>query len=371
MSQQVADEPDLQVLDPELAQALAWSHRTLVTSLAGSGLLVILLVAVGIIAVPYIKLSPGPMYNTIGSVNGIELISINGTQTYPVSGELDLVTVNERGGPFGGLTYPEAFYGWLNPDNTVVPVDALYPPGTTAKEALEENAAQFTSSQSKATAAALNELKIPVTTKVVVAVVIPGSPATGKIEPGDVITAVDGKPVNSPDELPPLIRSRAPGTVVQISLTSKGAALVVPITLAANPADPALGFAGVQTGAQYSGPFLITFGLEDVGGPSAGMMFSLGIIDKLTPGELNAGRQIGGTGTISPEGKVGPIGGMQQKLVAGRDHGSQLFLVPAANCGDVLEHPQPTLNVAKVSTLTEAMDVITKWKSGSPDLPRC
>lgn len=346
----------------QVSRLAAWSS---------TGLLVICLILIGLFPVPYIKLSPGPMYNTIGSVDGKELITISGTQTYPTAGELDMMTVNERGGPFGGLTLPEAYFGWANPDDLVVPVTALYPEETTNDEARSENSAAFTSSQSAATAASLRYLNIPVTTQSTVAAVVPNGPSAGKLSPGDIINTVDGTKVAKPEEVGALIRSHKPGETVTFGITRGGGESTVPVVLAPLPTNAEQGYVGIQTGALYTGPFTIDFGSQDVGGPSAGMMFTLAIIDKLTPGELNGGKLVAGTGTMSADGKVGAIGGMQQKLAAARNHGTQLFLVPADNCDDVIAHPEPTLNIVKVSTINEAADSIKKWVSGSNDLPRC
>jgi PDZ domain-containing protein len=362
---------DVAVNDGEVAALLDRYRRSRTATYLGVALAIVLLAGIGLLPVPYIRLSPGPMYNTIGSYNGVDLITITGTQTYPTSGELDLMTVTERGGPFGGLTLPEALLGWFDHDNLVVPVEALYSPEKSSEEAKHENLAAFTSSESSAIAASLSYLKIPVTTSVVVMVVVKDGPSDGKLKNGDIISTVGGQPVTSADQLPSVVRTHPPGATVDFGITRDGQPQTVPIVLGKSPKDPALGFAGIQAGNTYSGPFTIKFGLDSVGGPSAGMMFSLGIIDKLTPDNLNDGKLVAGTGTMDAQGNVGPIGGMQQKLAAARDSGAALFLVPEKNCRDVTEFADPSLNVAKVKTLTEAMDVLNRWKSGATDLPRC
>jgi PDZ domain-containing protein len=100
-------------------------------------------------------------------------------------------------------------------------------------------------------------------------------------------------------------------------------------------------------------------------------MFSLGIIDKLTPEEISGGQLVAGTGTITPDGEIGPIGGLQQKLFAARDKGTAIFLAPAGNCTTVLESTPPELNVVKVETLAQAVDTLERWRSSETDLPRC
>ncbi len=354
-----------------LTEGLARLRRLRLVSYLGAASIVVILIVVALIPVPFVRLSPGPMYNTVGNASGVDLIKISGTRSYPTTGELDLVTVNERGGPFGGLTLPEALVGWLDSDDRVVPVDALYPPGTTAATAREENSLDFTTSQSSATAAALKHLDIPVATKIVVGLVIEDGPAQGKLEVGDVITAVNGKKVTKIADVPALVGKNPPGSTVTFDVVRGSTPTEVQVVTGESPRDPNRSYVGIQVGADYKAPFTIDFGLQDVGGPSAGMMFSLGIIDKLTPADLSGGRSIAGTGTINADGEVGPIGGIEQKLAAARRHGTELFLAPAQNCAQVNAVDLAGLNVARVSTLDEAVSVIDRWRAGVSDLPRC
>ncbi len=331
------------------------------------------LVAAVLIPVPYLNLSPGPLYNTIGESDGTQLIQISGHPTFPTSGELDLTTVNERGGPYGGLTLPEAMLGWLSPDDVVVPVEYLYPPGVSKGQVEAENTVEFVGSQSAAVGAALGYLKIPVTEKVAVASVLANSPASGHLQVGDVIRAVDGKPVKQPQDVPPLVRAHSPGQSVVFSVIRKDKPMDVSFVLGALPTDPSKAYAGITAGALIVPPFSIKFGLEDVGGPSAGLMFAMGIVDKLTPNQMTDGKKIAGTGTITPDGNVGPIGGIAQKLAAARDNGTVLFFAPAGNCPDIRNGGDKGVNVVKVSTLTDAIDALAKFNAEGPGakLPRC
>lgn len=363
--------PTQQELNARYEAATAEHNRLRYTTLVAGIFVVVILVAISFLPVPYVKLSPGPMFNTVGTVDGVELIKITGTKTYPTTGELNLTTVNERGGPYGELTLPEAFAGWISNKDVVLPTTDLFPEGTTKEGAVEENAANFSNSQSNAIAAALSYLQIPVTSSVVVALVSPNSPAENKIKVGDVITAVNGVKISKPEQLPPLIREQKPGTTVTFSLKRDQTPLEVPIVLGENPRDSTQGYVGVAGSTEYSGPFPIDFGVQGVGGPSAGTMFALGIIDKLTPENLSNDKIIAGTGTISPQGEVGPIGGIQQKMFAAVDNGVELFLAPKGNCSTVRESAPEGLNIAAVDNLTEAVDVLRKWKSGATDLPRC
>lgn len=336
-------------------------------------LTVALVVALGIAVapVPFLLLSPGPMYNTIGSVDGVEMIKISGTRTYPTSGELNMTTVTERGGPYGGLTLPEAYYGWFNSEDVVAPVDLFYAPEVTKQEAEEEGARDFTSAQSSAIAASLGYLKIPVTSNVVVTTVLPSTPADGHLQVGDLISSLNGVKVTRPDQLPRMIKPMKPGSTAIFGIVRATKPMTVDVTVGASPKNPQSGFVGVTTGVDFSGPFPITFGVEGVGGPSAGLMFSLGIVDKLTPENLADSRMVAGTGTIDPLGAVGSIGGIAQKMYAARDAGAELFIAPQANCSQVKAAAISDLNVVAVKTLSDAVAVLKRWKSGAEDLPRC
>ncbi len=136
------------------------------------------------------------------------------------------------------------------------------------------------------------------------------------------------------------------------------------------PDDPTVGYVGLLIDVLYEGPFPITFNLTDVGGPSAGMMFSLAIVDKLTPGDLAQGKTIAGTGTIAPDGTVGAIGGIRQKLVAARSAGAELFLMPTVHCAEAAGYVPQGLTVAAIETLDQSVAAVEAWQSGA-SVPAC
>jgi PDZ domain-containing protein len=333
------------------------------------------LVVLGLIAlaipVPYVMTSPGPVFNTIGQLQGTDLISISGAQTYPTTGELDMTTVREYGGPQEGLSVFQAVWGWLSPDRRVVPREAFYPPGQTAAENAAQNAEAFSSSQSYAIAAAMHYLKLPVIEQVVITSIGVGTPAQDKLRAADHITAVDGVATPKPDDVVKAVRSKPIGTTLMFSVIRGGAPIVVAVVSGSRTDNPAttedeskIPYVGIGVDTYYQASFDIAFGVQGVGGPSAGTMFAIGIIDKLTPGALTGGKTIAGTGTIDPDGQVGEIGGIAQKLIGARTEGAELFLAPQSNCKDVVGHIPSGLTVVPVSTLTEAMQAISDYKAG-------
>ena len=349
-----------------------------------STLVLISLLCVGVVLpVPYSEMSPGPTVNTLGEDDGEPVLQISGHQTYPTSGHLNMTTVRVTGADYR-MNLVEAVYGWLAHDNVVVPHDTLYPDGKTEEESSQENAEEFTQSQESAKVAALRELNIPVTSRTVVATVVKGSPAEGLLHAGDVIRSVDGTPVKEPGDVAELVTKRKPGQKVAFTIVpAKEAAAaekarkeptvtqkVVITTAKAQDDDRAI--VGIQAGTDHVFPFTVDIKLADIGGPSAGLMFALGIYDKLTPGSLTGGKFVAGTGTIDDDGKVGPIGGIEMKTVGARDKGAQYFLTPADNCAAAAKDTPGGLTLVKVNTIDDALGALKDIREGrTSDLPKC
>lgn len=332
-------------------------------------LLVLGVVVASALPVPYVRLSPGPTFNVIGTVDGTPLITIEGTTTYPTAGHLDMTTVSESGGPVGRLTLGDALRGWVDPVARVVPIEQLYPEDATPEQVKEESQVAFSDSQSDAVAAALRHLDIPVATLTVVSQVQAGAPADGRLEAGDVLVSLDGTKVSSPKDVGAAVRAKPVGTTFSFVVRRDGATRTVEVTSAARP-EKGTPYLGILTGITYRGPFTVDFALDDVGGPSAGTMFALGIVDKLTPGELNGGRFVAGTGTITAEGEVGPIGGIEQKMVGARRAGAELFLAPESNCDAVVGNVPEGLVVTPMATLDDAVARVEAFVAGQT-LPTC
>ncbi len=323
-----------------------------------------------VIPAPYVLESPGPTFNTIGEIGDSPLITIEGEQTYPTAGELALTTVFVSGGPNGAVNMGEVVGAWLDPEDAVLPVDFVYPPGTTRGDVQEGNAAAMTSSQESAVAAALDQLDIPFTEELSVAGIMEDAPAEGILEAGDVLLSVDGREVTGVESLREFL-NETEGAPARITVRRDGEEQILEVT-------PVLGDNGTyQMGAylsiDFTFPFEVAIALENVGGASAGMMFALGIIDKLTPGELTEGRNFAGTGTIDADGQVGPIGGIEQKMVGASAAGAEFFLAPEANCDEVSGNIPEGLEVVSVKTLDDALAAVETLAAGNGagGLERC
>ena len=342
-------------------------RRSLTLLIASVSVIAALAIAV-LVPVPYVILGPGPTLNTLGKdSSGHPIITIVGHPTYPTIGHLNMVTVGYQGGPGVTINIFSALTAWLNPHEAVVPESELFAPGQTQQQTQQQDTQQMTSSQEDAVAAALTELNIPYQTQVVVVQTQPGFPAAGVLQAGDVITAVDGKPVTSESSLTRLVGAHPAGSTLTLTIIRHGRTETVQVGTKEVAGRPVM---GVQVTSQYKFPFIVRFSVGDIGGPSAGMMFALGIIDKLTPMNLTGGKFIAGTGEIEASGKVDPIGGIQQKMVGARNAGATIFLAPAANCADVKGAIPAGLRVAKVSTLSQAVTDLETLKSGG-SVPSC
>ncbi|NDG94846.1 MAG: PDZ domain-containing protein [Actinobacteria bacterium] len=259
-----------------------------------------------LLPVPYVKLAPGPTFNVIGESDGEPFLSITGTTTYPVSGNLDMTTVRESGGPRGGLTFVEAIGAWFSTADAVVPRELIYPDDITGDEVRQRQARLFSTSESDAIGAALNYLEIPATTEVVLTAVFNDAPAGQSLQPRDQVVAIDGVAIEQPSDVVDAIQAEPIGTTFVFDIERNGESIEVEITSEENPDRPGSPYIGAIVGIYFTPDFDIDFTLQDVGGPSAGLMFATGIIDKLTPEDLTGGGHVAGTGTIKPDGSVGP-----------------------------------------------------------------
>jgi Lon-like protease len=343
------------------------SRRSLTLLIASIGVIAALAVAV-LLPVPYVILGPGPTLNTLGTdSSGKTLISISGHLTYPTTGHLNMVTVGYQGGPGVTVNVFSALAAWLNPHEAVVPESELFPPGQTQQQAQQQDTQEMTGSQQDAVAAALTELHIPYQTQVAVAQTERGFPADGVLRAGDVITGVDGQKVTSEQDLTSLIGAHPAGSTLTLTILRNGRTQTVQVGTKESGGRPLI---GVEITEEFKFPFTVNFNVGEIGGPSAGMMFALGIIDKLTPLNLTGGKFIAGTGEITPAGQVQAIGGIQQKMVGARDAGATVFLAPASNCSDVKGAIPAGLRVVKVGTLSQAVSDLEALKAGR-SVPSC
>ena len=321
-------------------------------------------VLLAVVTVPFVSLGPGPTFDTLGEVDGKQVVAIQGTATHPTTGHLNMTTVSQR----DDLKLGEALTLWLSGQEQLIPRDLVYPPGKSREDVDKANNADFKQSEDSAAYAALGYLKYA--PAVTVATVTDPGPSAGKLKPGDALDAVDGTPMANIEQFTGFLKNTKPGQVVTIDYRRKNEpAGVAQITLGTNK-DRDYGFMGVAVLDAPWAPFVIDFNLANVGGPSAGLMFSLAVVDKLTTGELAGSTFVAGTGTISIDGKVGQIGGITHKMAAAQKAGATVFLVPAKNCYEAASDNPSNLRLVKVETLRDAVDALHAVTSGGQP-PTC
>ncbi|GAA4950013.1 PDZ domain-containing protein [Yinghuangia aomiensis] len=347
------------------------SRRT--ASLIISGLLFIAMaLAATLTSVPYGELTPGPTVNTLGPYRGKPVIEVSGAPTYPASGHLNMTTVSVTSKGYN-MPLLSAFIGWVKGDADVVPKKSLYPDDKTEKEVEQENAEEFTSSQEHAKVAAFHQLGIPVEEQVIVGKVAKDMPATGKLHAGDIIVSIDGTPIKTPEDVAAAItKHKAGDTVVFVvdPVDARGTQRTVEVGTVAAP-DDGRALVGITPGTLPKFPFQVTIHLEDVGGPSAGLMFALGIVDILSPGDLTGGKFVAGTGTIDDDGSVGPIGGVTMKTIAARDAGAKYFLTPKGNCAEAAKERPGGLTLVQVDSVQDAVKALDVIRTGQGTLTEC
>lgn len=324
------------------------------------GLSVVLVALAFWFPVPYVSLAPGPAIDTLGKGAKTSVLTVTGARTYPSDGMLALTTVSVQ----DRISLLEALRGWVSNREAVVPREFLYPEDQTPDEVDQQNVAEMKDSQGEARLAALGELGL---LQVTVRDVTKGSRALGLLQRGDVLVAVDGTAVRGPASLRSLVRSRPVGAGVRVQFRRKGVLRTVRFATVASPDKPPKAALGITT--ELTSPIKVAIVVKDeqgrdVGGPSAGLMLALGIIEKLGPGSLTGGTKVAGTGTISTDGTVGPIGGIAEKLIGAKEKGATVFLAPAGNCPEAKSRTPDGITLAKVATLRDALRALADVRAG-------
>lgn len=313
-----------------------------------------------------VALLPGP------TADALELVGIEGTETYPSSGQLHLTTV--------AVDSSLGFFEWVearfSSTSNVVDRSTLYPPGTTDEEVAEQNEMLMTASQNDATVAGLvaagYEAEQLYAGARVVEVVDDPAEGAEQLASGDVVVAIGGEPVLNAREAVDAVATHGPGDTVTLRLEDGNE---VDVIADAHPEDPDRALLGILLEDELTLPFDVSIEAGNIGGPSAGLMFALGIVDLLGPDDLTAGQSIAGTGTITVDGEVGAIGGIRQKVVGATDpvdedvEPASVFLVPAGNLAEARSAPVARdVLLVPVATIDEALEALQELaRGGRPD----
>ncbi|AFR06600.1 PDZ domain protein [Nocardiopsis alba ATCC BAA-2165] len=357
--------------------------RRVMTLVAALALLVGLGYGSLLLPMPYLVAAPGVTLDTLGEQDdGEPIIGVDGAESYEHDGSLSMVTVQYAGGPDHRLNLFTLVSAWISPSQAVLPEELLFPAGRSPEEVSQRQTVQMNDSQTDATAAALNQLDIDYEAIPLVADAVEGMPAEGVVEPGDRILEVDGETVptstsgGDPEELVGSayvvehVGAREPGDPVSLLLDRDGDELEVELDTVEGDGDTAA--VGILIADDMDFPVDIDISVGEIGGPSAGMMFALGIIDRLSEEGLTGGAHVAGSGTITSDGTVGGISGIPQKMVSAKRDGAEYFLVAADSCSQVAQSAAyGELEVVRVETLTDAVNALETIRDGGDDLPRC
>jgi PDZ domain-containing protein len=321
-------------------------------------------VLLALVTVPYVSLGPGPTFDTLGEIDGKEVVDIKGADVHPTTGHLNMTTVSQR----DNLTLGQALTLWASGREQLVPRDLVYPPDKSKDEIDKSNNQEFKRSEDSAEYAALGYLKYP--PAVTAETVSKDGASAGKLKEGDAIDAVNGTLVTDLEQFQGLMAKTKPGDEVVLDFRRKNAAPGVTTVKLGSAPDKKQGVLGIGVVEAPWAPFTINFNLANIGGPSAGLVFSLAVIDKLTTGDLSGDRFVAGTGTINSDGKVGSIGGITHKILAAHEAGASVFLVPADNCDEAKSAHQDGIDLVKVNKLGDAVDALKALSAGG-EASRC
>jgi len=320
---------------------------------------------------PYLIERAGPTYDVLGKISDEPVIQISGAESFESEGKLEILTVSIVGKPERTPNWIEIALAWADQSQKVVPVELLYPKNRTTEQVRSESSAMMEVSQQEAIAAALNNLGYETPRQVYITEVVADAAASGKLVAGDSILSINSEAITDIEQLKQILNSwdeKAPLAVVVDRNERQVTKKVSPI----KDSEGNFRF-GILVGYKYDFPIKVNLQLGDVGGPSGGMMFALGIIDRLTPGDLTGGLHVAGTGTIAQSGEVGPIGGVVQKLYGAKRSGATVFLAPAANCDEIIGNVPDGLRVVKIETLQDALTALEKLSANEQvtSLPSC
>ncbi len=317
-----------------------------------------LIVALVVVAAFGIRLSflvefvPGPAQDVESK------LQISGARTFSSAGKLIFTTVSID----TNVTLVDWFRSNFDPNRTVISLSD-YTGGQPLSKVASEAKLQMTQSQRHAQEVALSRLGYghPTGDGARIVAVVQGEPAAGVLQVGDKLLAVDSKPVDTTCDVGRDIGNLDVGQRTTITVSRKGAKKQVSLNTADNPTNPGEAFLGVamkDIHYHFDPKVDVTFDIENVGGPSAGMMFALTLYDELTPGDLTGGRVIAGTGEISCDGDVAPIGGVEEKVAGAAAAGADTFLAPAADYAAAKKAAPEGLHVVSVSSFGDALSYL-------------
>jgi Lon-like protease len=310
---------------------------------------------------PYVIESPGPVFNALSTMDGKDIIQVKDLKTYETDGQLDVLTVSQRGTPESLPSWGEVAFAWLSSSRVLIPIDQVFGDNQNSQEQERITTQMMLDSQRDAIAVALKKEGFKFESWLAVDSIEKSSPAAKFFKPDDVLLEVNGEQPQSVEQITNELKRAAPNTV-NFKVKRNGETVSFDV---APYYDESLKRwrVGLMLNYRYKFPADIKIDLGNVTGPSAGLIFTLALIDKLEPESLTGGNHIAGTGTIAPDGSVGPIGGIRLKMLGAVGSGATFFLAPRANCDEIVGNIPPGLQVVSVTNIDEALKALEELRA--------
>jgi len=310
----------------------------------------------GLMKTDYYFMAPGPPYQWD--------IEIEGTEFYDYEGNLYQLTVRRDEANY--FTYI-----WAKVDNSVdlYSREVILPKGVTPQELSEISMQNMKTSENVAIAVALDSLDYEIETQgdgVLVVGILDDSPVAGKLLKEDLITSINNEEIKSTTEFIALLRTYEIGDIVSIGIIREGIKKSIETKLIEHidyENEPMVGFLASTPNQRFVFPISIDIDTGNVGGPSAGLMMALNVYNSLIENDITNGIKVAGTGTIEIDGSVGPVGGVKQKVIAAKNAGASLILVPTANFNDIKSYIDDDTNIVPVDTFKQSLEVISEYSS--------
>lgn len=364
--------PSLSSPEPATGEDRAGGSYRLAAILSGLVVLVLIL-GLAFVPVPFVSWSPGRTVDVLGNGDdGRPLISVTGLATRRSDAQLRMTTVSVTTAD-GHLSLMEALTSHLLPHRDVLQREAVYPSGRSADQVNSDETVMMEDSQRDAVVAALRAAGQRVTEMPMITATSRSGPSYNVLAPGDLVEQVDGVAVQSTADVQRAIRKRSVGDAIALTVLRGSRTVKVSVHATSSADDPGTPVIGVTIGTGYSYAPTVAFGLPgNITGPSAGLVLSLGVYETISSSDLLGDLKVAGTGEISPDGTVGAIGGINEKIAGAQRDGAKIFLVPAGNCRDIRSKPG-SMTLVKVSTLRDAISALQKIRAGAETngIPRC
>lgn len=348
----------------------AMTPREITAYIAAIASLILLTVGI-MLPLPYVISSPGPTFNTLGDLGDQPVISSDEMTLHRSEAELRFTTASIMGAPGSSVYLPHVLGAWFSNQRIVRPFEWFYAPNQSQEDYREEGTIAMVSSQETAQFIALDYLGYEVSMRLLVLEAVPDGASAGILEPEDVLLVVAGEEMQSYGHLVEVLEKIPGGSTIELEVERDGEILNTSVVSTEHPDG------GSQLGIYLLPEFEIPVDLqinidESIGGPSAGLIFTLALIESLTAEELLTDQVVAGTGTIELDGSVGAIGGIVQKMHGSKSDGAQWFLAPQDNCDEVVGRVPSGLQVAAVSDISEAVNALELIGAGrGAELPTC